>query len=158
MEAFWTIILHHIPEACLIYWVGLGLVGAKLPLRRVLPVGGAVGVLVHLFRIVLFPWHVVALMVVHAIIQRFYFRVSWKTSLASVFISFILINVGEALLALVVFPVFSLSPERVFATPLLYVVVGWVALMPLALAAFGSYGRGWTIIPLHVKSSQDTRV
>ena len=137
---------------------GLGLVGAKPPFRRVLPVAAVVGILVRIGRSTFFPWHVPVLMVVQAIVHRFYFRVSWPASLAGVFISFFLLNVGEAFLALVVFPTFSLSPEHVYTTPVLYVVMGWISQIPLALAALGAYRREWTIIPLHVKTSHDGRV
>jgi hypothetical protein len=154
VEAVWTVILHHIPEACLVYWVGLGLVGAKLPLRRVAPVAGAIGISVYFFRTFLFPWHVPALMVVQAIVQRFFFRVSWHTSLASVFISFILLNVGEAVLALIVFPTLMLSLDDVFMSPLLSLVMGWTSLLPLALASLAVYRLGWVLIPLHADSQR----
>lgn len=149
MEALSTLILYHIPEACLFTAAGLGIVGFKTPLRRLLTFGLAFGIIVQVVRTGLFPWHIPVLALLQVIAQRYYFRISWVTSVGAVFVSLILTNLGEALLALVVFPLLSLSAEEVFNTPVLYIVMGWVTLVPLLVAALGSHRWSWVIIPLH---------
>ena|GEM_PF-2933337 len=149
MEAVLTLILYHIPEACFFTLSGLGLVGLKVPAKRWLPLVLAFGIIVQVMRRVFFPWHIPLLAIIQAVVQKYYFRISWLTSIGAVFVSLILVNIGEAVLALIVFPLLSLSAERVFNDPVLYVVMGWVTQIPLAVATLGAYQRGWVIIPLH---------
>lgn len=149
MEAVWTIILHHIPEACLLTFSGLGLVGVHLSLRRLTPFALVFGIMVHLFRATFFPWHVVVLMTVQAIAQRYYFQISWGTSLAAVSIGFILLNAGEAFLALALFPLLRITLDDVLMSPILSLVMGWTTLIPLVIAAVAVARWGWVIIPLH---------
>lgn len=149
MEVLWTIILHHIPEAFLFAYSGLGLVGVHLSLKRLVPFALVFGVIVHALRVAIFPWHVVALMAVQAVAQRYYFHVSWGASLAAVSISLILLNAGEALLALALFLALQISLDDILTSPLLSLLMGWTTLIPLLIAAVAVGRWGWVLIPLH---------
>lgn len=149
MEALTTLFLHHIPEACFFALAGLGLVGFKTAVRQWFPFVLAFGIVVHVARLQFFPWHVPVLAALQAVAQRYYFRISWVTSIGAVFVSLILLNLGEAMIALAVFPILSLSAQQVLHDPGLYVAIGWGTQIPLVVATLGVYRWGWVILPLH---------
>lgn len=85
---------------------------------------------------------------VQGVIQRYYFQVGWGTSFTAAFLAFLMLNLGEAIIALAVLPLLGYTLSAVLQDSLGVYILGWLAQLPLLVAAFGVHRWGWVLFPL----------
>lgn len=130
------------------------MVGVRPSLKSVFPLSLVLGVLVEVLRNAIFPYHAVAMLFVHGVAQKYYFRIGWATSFAAVSLAFLLLNIGEAMTAIFVLPRLGSSLNEVLQSIAGQIVVGWVAQILLIVAAFGVRRRQWVLFALESRRGE----
>lgn len=136
------------PEAAIVTYVGLGLVGVQPPIKRLIAAAAVFGALVPVVRAALGVGpHVVITMVGLPIIVMLFTRVRWYAAVIGAALGVVILSLSEMIiyapLALLSFPI-----QEVLEITWLRVLLAWVCLGPSVYLAYLIRKRGFHIFSL----------
>jgi len=138
------------PQALLILYAPLGLVGAPTTLRRVIVPGLFLATVVTLTRSVsfLFGWHIPIFLATYLILARLFRFASLLGALAAVSLSFVLVVLADVLLTAPMLGLLGLEYEDVINNPWLYIMFLWMESLFLVVAALLVKWKGFVLLPI----------
>lgn len=130
-------------EACMIAYVGLGLVGVKAGFRNILKVGMTHGVAVYLIRglyVTLgipFGTHTLILVMVLSFLISRFCRLSFGIALTGALLGIVTLVLGESLILPHLYKIIDIPMEKIWANPWTHVLAGYVGdVLLIATAMF----------------------
>lgn len=125
-----------IPEGIMMVFAGLGCLGVRRPGKTVAAVGFAVGTTSSILRMVV-PggFHVPFVLVAYIILVATVMKVSAKTAVVACFVSTLLVNLGQIVVALPVLRITGLSFASTLTSLPLHLAFGWLGDVVLLIAA-----------------------
>lgn len=142
-------LLYQIPEGILISMAGLGLLGVKSPVWRIILVGVLYGVLVPAVRGLGMPFgvHTWVLFVLFVFLATRLVRVKVLTAITAWMLALFLIFLGQDVILFPVARSMGISLESTLATPLSHVLWGWVSAGLLLAVALATHLTRLVLIP-----------
>lgn len=138
------------PQMFLNFYAPLGLVGAKTPFKKLIVPAVMLTVMVSITRSIpdLFGWHIPIFLLLYLGIARALQITTFITALASGALSFILVALGDVVLALPVLNLFGLRFDDVISNWVIHVGFLWLESIILLVAAMLVSFRSFVLIPV----------
>jgi len=132
------------------FYAPLGLVGAKTAIKRLILPAVMLTLLVSITRSVpsLFGWHIPIFLVIYLGIAKGLRLTSFIAALASAALSFILVALGDVILALPVLNLFNLGLDDVMSNWMINVGFAWLESVLLLAAALLVKYKSFVLIPV----------
>ncbi|HHY97230.1 MAG TPA: hypothetical protein GX509_00675 [Firmicutes bacterium] len=142
-------ILFAVPEGLMMVIAGLGLLGIRRPFRKMALAGVLVGTGTMIFRAFI-PngYHVPLVLIFYCLLLVLVLRVSAKTSILACFLSSILINLGQLLIALPILRIAGLSFQDTLANIWLHIGFGWLGEIIILICSIMVIVRRRPLIPV----------
>lgn len=139
-----------LPQVFLLLYGPLGLVGVTLTLRRLIVPALLLTAIVSATRSVpaLLGWHIPIFLFAYLGVSKLFNLTRPIAALASAALSFILVALGDAAVALPVLGVFGLKYDEIIKNELLHTLFVWVESLPLLIAALIVRFTPFVLIPI----------
>lgn len=138
-----------VPEGIMMVFTGLGSLGVRRSGKAIAGVGFAVGTASVLSRVV-FPagYHVPMVLLVYTILVVLVLKVSVKTAVLACFISSLLVNLGQLVVAFPVLRLTGLSVADTLANAGLHLAFGWAGETMLVIGTIYVRLKGHLLFPV----------
>lgn len=145
-----TAILGILPQSVLVFYAGLGLVGSRNRLRRLILPALILGVIVAVIRAApgLLGWHVPIFFGLYLLFARLFRLGSFISALAADALSFVLTALADVLLIVPALEIFSLSHVQIWNDPVLRILFAWLESGFLLIGALLVKWKGFVLIPV----------
>lgn len=139
-----------LPQAFLLLYAPLGLVGAKSSLRRLIVPALILTAVMTLTRSVpaLFGWHIPLFLITYLAVARLFRLTEVIAAVAAAALSFILVSLGDVVVAVPVLRLFDIAFDEVWENPTLYLFFGWLEAVILLIVAVLVKTKSLVLIPI----------
>ncbi|ADG83489.1 hypothetical protein [Thermincola potens] len=149
-----VLLLFYWVESCFIAYTGLSLIGIRIKLGKVIPVGVIHGVMVYLVRglykyfEIPFGTHTLILLIIMACLLTIFVRVRFGTAVTASLLGMVLLLLGEMVTMPFFYKAMNMPVEQIWANPWTHILAGYVGDSLIMLAALFTTLTGYSLIRL----------
>lgn len=143
-------VLAIVPQTLLVLYAPLGLIGARMPIRRVIVPTLIIALVVAVTRSIpaLIGWHIFIFLAAYIVVVRAFRLATLLGALAAASLSFILVALSDILVIAPALAIWRIGYEDIVDSPWMHIGFGWLeSIIPLFAAILVKW-KSFVLIPI----------